>query len=151
MQKRIWPGTLLLIVLLVLAACGTGNGEEDGGESSGNQATGEMKSMIEQLDDDTYRYTVANKTEEAITFHFTSGQRFDFSLTDDAGEQVFLFSSVSSFIQAMGEETVEPGEELKYELDIPQLDLEAGSYKLEAWLTPEEGPAYPAETEYTAE
>lgn len=142
---------LLILIMLVLAACGTNDepGEkENGGEDSGGQTAGEVEPMIEQLDDDTYRYIITNKTEETLTFNYTSGQRFDYSLENENGEQVFLFSSATSFLQALGEETAGPGENLSYEFDIPELDLEAGTYKLEVWLTPKEGPAYQTATEY---
>lgn len=156
MKKQIWLGAMLLFLMtLVLAACGTdgdetGDKENDGGTSDGN-TSGEVEPMIEQLDDDTYRYIIVNETEETLTFNYTSGQRFDYSLENENGEQVFLFSSVTSFLQALGEETAGPGENLSYEFDIPELDLEAGMYKLEVWLTPKEGPAYHTDTEYIVE
>ncbi|RNF38966.1 BsuPI-related putative proteinase inhibitor [Planococcus salinus] len=147
---------LIPAVALVLAACGTGEGEANGDSntadnSSEDAAAAEVEPMIEQLDENTYRYTLTNETEEAVTFEFTSGQRFDFSLTNNDGEQVFLLSSVSAYIQALGEETLEPDEELDYEFDVPELELEPGTYELEAWLTPKEGPEYPVTAEHTIE
>ncbi|MGO1059675.1 BsuPI-related putative proteinase inhibitor [Planococcus sp. FY231025] len=152
MQKFLWLGVWLLLALF-LAACGTtesANEEPDlENGSSGGITAGEVVATIEQLDDDSYRYTLKNQTEEAVTFDFTSGQRYDFALYNENDEQVFLFSSVSTYTQALGEETIKQAEELSYEFDVPQLDLAAGTYKIEAWLTPKQGPAYPVETEYT--
>lgn len=152
MQKFLSLGVWLLLALF-LAACGTtesANEEPDPENgSSGGIAAGEIVATIEQLDDDSYRYTLKNQTEEAVTFDFTSGQRYDFALYNENDEQVFLFSSVSTYTQALGEETIKQAEELSYEFDVPQLDLAAGTYKIEAWLTPKQGPAYPVETEYT--
>lgn len=151
MRKRLWLWPLLLITF-VLAACGTTEGSSEEPDpnsgSSGGIAAGEIVSTIEQVDDDSYRYSLKNQTEEAMTFNFTSGQRFDFALFDENDEQVFLLSSVSSYIQALGEETLKQGGELSYEFDVPQLELAPGTYKVEAWLTPKQGPAYPAEAEY---
>ena len=159
MKKHKWLSMFTAPALaLALAACGTGEGDASGdedaetsGESSEDMEAAVMEPKIEQLDEDTYRYTLANQTKETVTFEFTSGQRFDFSLTDENEEQVFLLSSVSAYIQALGEETLAPGEELNYEFDVPELNLAEGSYELKAWLTPKEGPAYRTETEYIVE
>lgn len=149
MKKRIGLSTgWILILAILLAACGTG---ETSGNTSGDEAIDEMTAQVEQLENGTYRYIVLNKTESAETFNFTSGQRFDFSLSNEAGEEVFLLSSVSAYIQALGTETVEPGQELSYDFEVPPLELEPGTYTLEAWLTPEEGPAFNANSEYIVE
>lgn len=152
MHKFLSLGVWLLLALF-LAACGTTESANDEPDpqngSSGGIAAGEITATIEQLDDDTYRYTLKNQTEEAVTYDFTSGQRYDFALYNENDEQVFLFSSVSTYTQALGEETIKQAEELSYEFDVPQLDLAAGTYKIEAWLTPKQGPAHPVETEYT--
>ncbi|AQQ51829.1 BsuPI-related putative proteinase inhibitor [Planococcus lenghuensis] len=173
MEKRNWAGPLLaLLFILVLAACGTEEvapevteevteeevqeevleeETENDGETTGGIVAGEVEPMIEPVDDDTYRYILKNQKEEAVTFNFTSGQRFDFALLNKAGEQLYLLSSVSTYIQALSEETIAPGEELSYEFDLPQLDLEPDTYTIKAWLTPEDGPAYEVETEYVVE
>lgn len=153
MHRHLWLGVLLLFAL-ILAACGTteeSTPEDSNTGSSEGIAAGEIVSEIEQIDADSYRYKLKNQTEEAMTFDFTSGQRFDFALFNEGGDQVFLLSSVSSYIQALGEETIKQGEELSFEFDVPQQELEPGTYKLEAWLTPKQGTAYPAEKAYQAE
>ncbi len=144
---------LLLAVAIILAACGTSDaGELDmGNGSSEGVVEDEVTSLLEQMDNDLYRYTVNNQTDETKTFEFTSGQRYDFTISNDEGEEFYRLSAVSTYIQALGEETLEPGEKLEYELEIPPLELESGVYKLTAWLTPEEGPMYEAETEFTVE
>lgn len=165
MTKNMWIGALILFLFAgILTACGSEAGNTDepednnieeptgGDDVSGGISEDGMAPQIEKLEDDLYRYSVTNENEEAVTFEFTSGQRFDFALFNENGEQEFLMSSVSSFIQALGEETVAPGEELSYEFEIPPLeDLEAGTYTLQAWLTPSDGAAYLAETEYVKE
>lgn len=156
---------LILMAALILAACGNGQKdetetspenpetEEPGttDETTGGSTEGEMKSEIEHLDDDIYRYSLVNETGEPHTFEFTSSQRYDFSLANESGEEVFLFSSVSTYLQALGEETVDQGDELSYEFEIPQLELEPGTYKLTAWLTPRQGETYEVTTEHVVE
>lgn len=152
MQKNAISWLLLLMAALMLAACGTesDNLPEDP-ESGGEIIEGEVTSTIEETDNGTYRYTVKNDTQEAVTFNFTSGQRYDFTLTDEQGNEVFRMSSVSMYTQALGEEILSQGEELQYEIQVPEANLEPGTYTLEVWMTPTEGTNYPAEIEHTIE
>lgn len=166
MKNKFWLGALLILMAaLILAACGTGQGDETDtspedpnteesettDENTGGSTDGEMKSEIEHVDGDIYRYTVINESGEPHTFEFTSSQRYDFSLANENGEEVFLFSSVSTYLQALGEESVDQGDTLSYEFEIPQLDLEPGTYELTAWLTPRQGETYEVTTEHVVE
>ena len=146
---RTWTILLLAVLALLLGACGTPEDGTNGGNSEGGNE-GEMAATLEKSDAG-YRYTVKNGTDEAMTFNFTSSQRFDFALYNEDDEQVFLHSSVSSYAQVLGEETAEAGGELSYELEVPPLELEPGTYKIEAWFAPQQGAAYPAENEYVVE
>jgi len=151
-QKTAIGWLLLLMAALMLAACGTesDNLPEDP-ESGGEIIEGEVTSTIEETDNGTYRYTVKNDTQEAVTFNFTSGQRYDFTLTDEQGNEVFRMSSVSMYTQALGEEILRQGEELQYEIQVPEANLEPGTYTLEVWMTPTQSTIYPAEIEHTIE
>ena len=164
MKNKFWLGAfLILIAALLLAACGSGQESENSSdnptteepdttdETTGGSTEAEMEPTIEQLNDDTYRYSLVNQTDEAHIFEFTSSQRYDFSLANEDGEEVFLFSSVSSYLQALGEETVDQGDELSYEFEIPPLELEPGTYELTAWLTPRQGETYEVTTEHVVE
>lgn len=153
MKRKAAIGWLMAIMAaLMLAACGTesDNLPEDP-ESGGEIIEGEVTSTIEETDNGTYRYSVKNDTQEAVTFNFTSGQRYDFTLTDEQGNEVFRMSSVSMYTQALGEEILRQGEELQYEIQVPEANLEPGTYTLEVWMTPTEGTNYPAEIEHTIE
>ena len=152
MKAKLWLGIFSMMAFcLIFVACGTNENGTDNQGDSGSGISGEVEPAVKQVEGDIFRYTLDNQTGEEVTFDFTSGQRFDFALSNEAGEQVFLFSSVSMFTQALGEETVATGEKLSYDLEIPELDLESGTYTLEAWLTPEEGPAFEAKSEYIVE
>lgn len=166
MKNIFWPGAfLVLLVALLLAACGTQQGEdtenqpeepetEESGtidESTGDDTEGKMEPDIEHVNDNVYRYTLVNQTGEPHTFEFTSSQRYDFSLKNESGKEIFLFSSVSVYLQALGEETLDQGDNLSYEFEIPQLELEPGTYELSAWLTPRQGGTYKVTTEHVVE
>ncbi|MBT2569619.1 BsuPI-related putative proteinase inhibitor [Planococcus sp. ISL-110] len=166
MKNKFWLGAFLIfLAALLLTACGTQqrddaenqpeepeteeNGTAD--ESTGDSTEGEMEPDIEHVNDDVYRYTLVNQTGEPHTFEFTSSQRYDFSLANESGEEVFLFSSVSVYLQVLGEETLDQGDKLSYEFEIPQLELEPGTYELTAWLTPRQGGTYEVTTEHVVE
>lgn len=151
--RKFLAAFLLLSMAILMAACGTsGTAEPDmGNGSSEGLVENEVTALLEQMDSNLYRYTVNNQTEEAVTYDFTSGQRYDFTISKEDGEELYRLSSVSTYMQALGEETVEPGEKLEYEFEVPTTELEPGSYKLTAWLTPQEGAKYEAETELTVE
>lgn len=151
-QKTAIGWLIVLIAAMLLAACGTesDNLPEDP-ESGGEIIEGEVTSTIEETGNGTYRYTVKNDTQEAVTLNFTSGQRYDFTLTDEQGNEVFRMSSVSMYTQALGEEILRQGEELQYEIQVPEANLEPGTYTLEVWMTPTQGANYPAEIEHTIE
>ncbi|WP_211653499.1 BsuPI-related putative proteinase inhibitor [Planococcus alpniumensis] len=151
-QKNAIGWLIIFMAAFILAACGTESDTmPEDPESGGEIIEGEVTSTIEETDNGTYRYTVKNDTQEAVTFNFTSGQRYDFTLTDEQGNEVFRMSSVSMYTQALGEEILRQGEELQYEIQVPEANLEPGTYTLEVWMTPTEGTNYPAEIEHTIE
>ncbi|ANU21578.1 hypothetical protein BBI15_16025 [Planococcus plakortidis] len=151
-QKAALSWLMALFAAMVLAACGTESDNQPEDPAPGGEIIeGEVTSTIEETGNGTYRYTVKNDTQEAVTFNFTSGQRYDFTLTDEQGNEVFRMSSVSMYTQALGEEILRQGEELQYEIQVSEANLEPGTYTLEVWLTPTEGTTYPAKIEHTIE
>lgn len=151
-QKAALSWLMALFAAIVLAACGTESDNQPEDPAPGGEIIeGEVTSTIEETGNGTYRYTVKNDTQEAVTFNFTSGQRYDFTLTDEQGNEVFRMSSVSMYTQALGEEILRQGEELQYEIQVPEANLEPGTYTLEVWMTPTQGTNYPAEIEHTIE
>lgn len=156
-MNRILTATLLLFLTFFLAACGTSETDDpDTGNAATEEVTeevaeNEVPAMLEQVENNLYRYTVNNDTDESMTFNFTSGQRFDYTISNEQGEELHRESAVSMYIQALGEETLEPGGSLEYEFEIPPLELDPGVYTIRAWFTPQEGPQYEAEAEHTVE
>lgn len=151
--RRVLAAFLLLSLTIFLAACGSsGTVEPDmGNGSSEGIVEDEVTALLEQMDSNLYRYTLNNQTDETMTYEFTSGQRYDFTISNENGDELYRLSAVSTYMQALGEETIEPGEKLEYEFEVPTTDLEPGTYQITAWLTPQEGPKYEAETELTVE
>ncbi|MFC3210021.1 BsuPI-related putative proteinase inhibitor [Planomicrobium okeanokoites] len=152
-KPKVLAAFLLLSLTFFLAACGaSGTVEPDmGNGSSDGIVEDEVTALLEQMDSNLYRYTVNNQTDETMTYEFTSGQRYDYTISNQDGDELYRLSAVSTYMQALGEETIEPGEKLEYEFEVPSNDLEPGTYQLNAWLTPQEGPKFEAETELTVE
>ncbi|OCA85764.1 hypothetical protein A8F94_12895 [Bacillus sp. FJAT-27225] len=147
----------MLIVLLgsLLTGCGTYN--EKANEQPARTVNGGGKGIVANeveavLDEESpliFQYEVKNQTEQTVNFDFTSSQRYDYSVKDKNGKELFLFSSVASFLQALGTETLAPGETLSYEINLSDLELEKGDYELTVWMTPKEGPKYKVSTNFS--
>ncbi len=98
-----------------------------------------------------FQYHVKNETGKEITLDFTSSQRFDYSIINSNGEEVFLFSSVSSFLQVIGKEVLSPGDQLSYDINVKDVELSRGKYTLNAWMTPRTGNVYSSSIKFTIE
>lgn len=141
---------VLIFSIVLLTACGTGdkkdevkNENKNGGENVDLHVDGKNSgiwqgeiatSLIEKQNGD-YQFVLKNHKETTITFEFANGQRYDYEVKTKDGKTVYLFSSVASFIQALGNEELKPGEELVYDIQLSHLELEKGEYILEVWLT----------------
>jgi Intracellular proteinase inhibitor len=147
----------LLISMLILFGCGNGHksenqqGEVNNSESDQDIIAGEMVSTITEISPLEYEYEVKNHTEESITLEFTSSQRVDYSVSTKEGQELFLYSSTASFLAALGEEIIAPGEEFQYKINLTELNLQKGKYILTAWMTPEKGTSYKIAKEFTLE
>ena len=74
-----------------------------------------VTSLTVQATRDSVRFTLAvtNAAAGAATLHFTSGQRYDFSVRD-RDRVLWTWSADRSFMQAVGSETLAPGETRSY-------------------------------------
>ncbi|HAJ32397.1 MAG TPA: hypothetical protein DCK79_03385 [Candidatus Atribacteria bacterium] len=51
---------------------------------------------------------IFNYTEEEITFHFNTSQRYDFIIEDEEGNEIWRWSQDKMFAMVLGEETLGP-------------------------------------------
>lgn len=84
----------------------------------------ETPSPLEPL---AFGLVLQNEGPDAVRLDFSSGQRFDFVVRDAAGEPVWRWSDDRSFIQALGSETMPPGDSLVYQAELER-GLELGRY-----------------------
>ncbi|MCM3668255.1 BsuPI-related putative proteinase inhibitor [Mesobacillus maritimus] len=147
--------TSFMLIGMLLVGCGTAEqpvSEEPAVETGGNGiVAGEMEATLVEKSPLVFEYKVKNQTEQEVKLDFTSSQRFDYSVETKDGKEVFLFSSMTSFLQVLGTEHVKQGDVLSYELQLKDLNLEPGTYVLTSWMTPKDGPQYEATIEFTIE
>lgn len=149
-MKKLW---MILLLGLLITGCGTGNQVSNTDEDQGGAGivAGEMAASLKEESPLIFQYEVKNQTEEEVILEFTSSQRYDYSVKTKDGEEVFLFSSVAAFLQALGEERVKQGESLTYKIDLNELSLEKGEYTLTVWMTPKGGQKYEVSMDFTTE
>jgi len=80
-----------------------------------------------------------NRLESPRTLEFPTSQRYDFLILDGEGGEVFRWSAERSFLQALGSETLLPGEEgLVWEEALVAPDA-PGEYRLVARVESRDG------------
>jgi Intracellular proteinase inhibitor len=147
----------ILVLTLVLAGCGTSAEKNEPGKETENNTNGggsgiiagSVEPELQKQSSLNYIYTIKNQTEKEVEMKFPTSQRFDYSVKDKDGAEVFLFSSAAFFLQAEGEEVLKPAEELNYDINLSQLKLAPGTYTLEAWMTQQDGEDYKVTEEIT--
>lgn len=90
----------------------------------GDAATSQVDEPVELL--------LVVSASEPVTLQFSSGQRFDFVVSKD-GEEVWRWSGDQFFTQALGEESLGAGDELRYEAQWTP--MEEGSYEVLGLVT----------------
>ena len=81
-------------------------------------------------------YRASNAERESVTFSFPSGQRYDFTLTDAEGNDVWRWSSNKRFAMTAAELTLRRGEFVEFEETLDLSTLETGGWMtLSGWLT----------------
>ena len=73
---------------------------------------------------------VFNYTSQEITFSFTTAQRYEFTMDDAEGQEVWHWSDGRIFAQVIGKETLGPGREEMVYTETYAGPLEPGGYKV---------------------
>ena len=80
-------------------------------------------------------FEVSNPGATAVTLQFTSAQRFDLVIEDEAGRDVWRWSAGRLFAAVLGEEVFHTDSpRLAYEAIFSGV-LDAGAYRIRAWIT----------------
>ncbi|MFE8702441.1 BsuPI-related putative proteinase inhibitor [Cytobacillus sp. FJAT-54145] len=143
--------TFMFLFSLVLSACGTSNQDvaNDQGETngSGGIVAGEVETSLIEKDSLQYEYRLKNQTEEEIILEFPTSQRYDYTISTKDGTEKYRYSSTATFIQVEETETLKQGDELIYEINLSDIQLEKGEYVLSVWTTTKEGEKFKVVTD----
>lgn len=99
----------------------------------GGIVAGKMETVLGYDGNDSLVFSVKNQTEQKQTLTFTSGQKFDYVVWNEKGEQVRQYSMNKMFTAVMSTLTLKQGEEQTFTASLE--DLPAGTYKAKFWLT----------------
>lgn len=148
-----WHSCLILVLALALGACGTDapppaqDTDTDVPEATpGADAPDEGMELLLAVDQMTYApgsemqifLQLSNRSDQARTLSFRTGQRYDLVILDAAGGEVWRWSDDRSFIQALAEETLEAGQEGPAWEETLSAPTTPGEYRLRATV-PSEG------------
>lgn len=110
-------GARAFALMAVLAsACATPQGGEDGAERS--LTADDLAMSLEAQVGDTavhFRLHATNTSDAPVVLEFASGQRFDFIVRDAGGSEVWRWSEDRMFTQALGQESIPPGETVTFD------------------------------------
>ena len=83
---------------------------------------------------------IFNYTEEEITFHFNTSQRYDFITEDEKGNEIWCWSKDMMFAMVLGEEILGPtNTEITYTAEYKD-KLSSGYYKITGILVAKDRP-----------
>ena len=94
------------------------------------------------------RLTLRNSGLSPLKLSFNSGQRYDLTIKNAAGNVVYQASRGIFYSQALGE--IEVTGEKNWVVTVP-LNLPAGAYTAEGWLTPSTGTQYRSSARFVVE
>jgi hypothetical protein len=94
--------------------------------------TDELASTV-AVDNGTFVFTVENNQDQDAEIFFSSGQEFDYVVSDKDGKQVKKLSEDRMYTQATKEILLAPGEKLEYPISYEEVtaDLPQGEYTIE--------------------
>ena len=109
--------------MLMLLSCGGPAGGAAGQESGAEHAL----NLSVQTDRPVYRVgesvqftlTLSNSSARAATLHCKDAQRFDLTIVDRSGQQIWRWSEDQMFAQMLSEETIRPGKSRTYAAVFP--------------------------------
>ncbi|MCX7604716.1 MAG: BsuPI-related putative proteinase inhibitor [Bryobacteraceae bacterium] len=90
--------------------------------------------------------TIRHTLEWPLVLNFSSSQRFDLSVYDSQGREIYRWSRDKAFLTVMGREEIRG--ERTWAAEIPMALFPRGDYAVRAWLTPIESHVWSASTFY---
>jgi hypothetical protein len=136
---------LIIIVVVVFSALGLGLGASGNTTSEERNTNYGISMMIDRMsysvgEPITMAIRVFNHTVEEIIFHFNTGQRYDFIIEDEKGNEVWRWSNGRMFAMVLGEEILGPtNSEVTYTAEYRN-KFSPGYYKITGVLVAKDRP-----------
>ena len=93
-------------------------------------AAGDVTVKLVKTSDRVFQFTLKNQSEKPITLTYSSGQRFDYDITNSQGDSIYQYGSEHVFIEAVSSDALKQAEERTYTIDTSRIDLPKGTYTL---------------------
>ena len=121
---------LVHCALITLSACGTRSEELE-------PANRVQVAVSVTADQETYapgdaielRLELQNESDRPLVLDFSTSQRYDFIILGSEGDTVWSSSADRNFMQMLGQETVQPGQNLVYSEQI-RPELPTGTFQI---------------------
>ncbi|WP_413379562.1 BsuPI-related putative proteinase inhibitor [Alkalihalobacillus sp. 1P02AB] len=148
--------SVFILTVCFLAACGLGdtqtgsspeedeineeevnNEEENNEDLNGEGVFDELEYKVETNQSDSeliVEMSLTNTGTEDAVLSFSSGQKYEITLTNVDGEEVYRYSADKMFTMAIIQEVIRAGEELMLSETIELDEFDSGEYELTATI-----------------
>ena len=130
--------SMLALAVSAFLVTGCAASPEDG--LGADQSASDVAATVEvKLEGEGVQFLlhVTNTGETPLEFTFPSSQRYDFVVRDQSGEEVWRWSDGMSFLQAISNATLAPGETWDFRVTW-EAGNRAGQYEVAAMVTAQE-------------
>lgn len=124
-------------VLVAALASGCATPQAGDGEAERSLSADDLAMSLEAQVADAavhFRLHATNTSQAPVVLDFASGQRFDFIVRGAGGSELWRWSEDRMFTQALGQETIPPGETVTFEGSWPAQGR-TGTYEVVGRIT----------------
>jgi len=98
------------------------------------------KAVFRSGEDVDLTLALTANTSEPLTLYYRTSQRYDFVVTTREGKEVWRWSAERTFLQELGQETLEPGKKVSYSESWDQKDTEGNQVPPGVYMASAESP-----------
>lgn len=129
-----WLPILILFSFILIPASAEGN---QGGTEKMNYHFSVLPAAGPEIA--KLQIKLSNETSKKLSFNFSTSQMYEIIIRNSVGREVYRYSKNRSFLQALQEVALEPGDTKTWHVNwnymIDGKRVPEGAYELEVWLT----------------
>jgi len=151
-MMNVRTGLTVFSIAIIIVACGCGKDSSQTGSASQPKKSVEksvfindtkmtlsiLKGKFSQSEIIPLRLRLTNTSDQKITLHFPSSQKFDFSVKDKDGNEIWRWSANKSYAMSLTTLEIKPGEHQDFFAKIEAGVLKSGSYSVEGTSSADE-------------